>query len=86
MFYPAFSSPMSSCTYHLVYGVYPGQSGQKDIDNAAQAAEALRPLAGDTAGILFAAGIIAVGFLAVPVMPAGAAYDFCQVLGKAWLA
>jgi NRAMP (natural resistance-associated macrophage protein)-like metal ion transporter len=57
------------------------KTGKNDIDNAAQAAEALRPLAGDAAGILFAAGIIAVGFLAVPIMTTGAAYDLCQVLG-----
>ena len=57
------------------------KADKKDIENAAQAAEALRPLAGDAASILFAAGIIAVGFLAVPVMTTGAAYDLCQVLG-----
>jgi Mn2+/Fe2+ NRAMP family transporter len=57
------------------------KAGKSDIDNAAQAAEALRPLAGDAAGLLFAAGIIAVGFLAVPVMTTGAAYDLCQVFG-----
>jgi NRAMP (natural resistance-associated macrophage protein)-like metal ion transporter len=59
--------------------LYP--SGKREIDTAAQAAEALRPLAGDAAGILFAVGIIAVGFLAVPVMTAGAAYDLVQSLG-----
>lgn len=57
------------------------QAGKTDIDTAAQAAEALRPLAGDAAGILFALGIIGVGFLAVPVMTAGAAYDLTQALG-----
>jgi Mn2+/Fe2+ NRAMP family transporter len=56
-------------------------AGQHDIDTAAQAAEALRPLAGDAAGILFLAGIIGVGFLAVPVMTTGAAYDLAQVCG-----
>ncbi|TIU59275.1 MAG: divalent metal cation transporter, partial [Mesorhizobium sp.] len=43
------------------------QAGQTQIETAAQAAEALRPLAGDAAGIVFAAGVIGVGFLAVPV-------------------
>ncbi|MBR1168612.1 Nramp family divalent metal transporter [Bradyrhizobium sp. DASA03005] len=57
------------------------KAGQTNIDTAAQAAEALRPIAGDTAGILFAVGIIAVGFLAVPIMTTGAAYDLCQVIG-----
>ena len=55
--------------------------GQREIETAAQAADALRPLAGDAAGILFAAGIISVGFLAVPVMTAGAAYDLVQSFG-----
>lgn len=57
------------------------KAGITDIQSASQAAEALRPVAGDAAGILFATGIIAVGFLAVPIMTTGAAYDLCQVLG-----
>jgi NRAMP (natural resistance-associated macrophage protein)-like metal ion transporter len=57
------------------------KAGQTEIETAAQAAEALRPLAGDAASVLFAAGIIAVGFLAVPIMTTGAAYDLCQVMG-----
>jgi NRAMP (natural resistance-associated macrophage protein)-like metal ion transporter len=56
-------------------------SGKTNIDNAAEAAQALRPLAGNAAGVLFALGVIGVGFLAVPVMTAGAAYDLCQSLG-----
>jgi len=38
-------------------------------------------LAGDAAAVLFALGVIGVGFLAVPVMTTGAAYDLCQVVG-----
>jgi len=57
------------------------KAGQTDVETAAQAAEALRPIAGDAAGVLFAAGIIGVGFLAVPIMTTGAAYDLCQVMG-----
>lgn len=57
------------------------EQGQTSIETAAQAAEALRPIAGDAAGLLFAAGIIGVGFLAVPVMTTGAAYDLAQALG-----
>lgn len=57
------------------------KAGQTNIETAAQAAEALRPLAGDAAGVLFALGVIAVGFLAVPIMTTGAAYDLCQVIG-----
>lgn len=57
------------------------KSGGTEINTAAEAAEALRPLAGDAASVLFALGIIGVGFLAVPVMTTGAAYDLCQVVG-----
>lgn len=57
------------------------KTGKTDINTAAEAAEALKPLAGDAAGILFALGVIGVGFLAVPVMTTGAAYDLCQVVG-----
>jgi NRAMP (natural resistance-associated macrophage protein)-like metal ion transporter len=57
------------------------KAGETEIETAAQAAEALRPLAGDFAGILFATGVIAVGFLAVPIMTTGAAYDLAQVMG-----
>jgi Mn2+/Fe2+ NRAMP family transporter len=53
----------------------------REVNSAAQAAEALRPVAGDAAGVLFATGLIAVGFLAVPVMTAGAAYDVVQSFG-----
>jgi len=57
------------------------KSGHHDIDTAAQAAQALAPLAGGAAKVLFALGVIGVGFLAVPVMTGGAAYDLCQTLG-----
>src|SRR3954463_585661 len=56
-------------------------AGRTEIASAAQAAEALKPLAGEAAGVLFAVGVIAVGFLAVPIMTTGAAYDVCQVFG-----
>lgn len=57
------------------------RAGHHQIDSAAAAAAALTPLAGRAAGLLFALGIVAVGFLAVPVMTAGASYDLCQTLG-----
>lgn len=57
------------------------KAGKTDINSAADAAQALRPLAGNAAGILFSLGVIAVGFLAVPVMTGGAAYDLCQTVG-----
>jgi len=57
------------------------KAGKMDISTAAEAAQALRPLAGRFAELLFAIGIVGVGFLAVPVMTAGAAYDLCQSFG-----
>lgn len=57
------------------------QAGKTNINTAADAAEALRPLAGEAAGLLFAIGVFAVGFLAVPVMTIGAAFDVCQSFG-----
>ena len=55
--------------------------GQHDISTAAQAAQALRPLAGNAAGLLFAIGVIGVGCLAVSVMTTGIAYVICQACG-----
>jgi NRAMP (natural resistance-associated macrophage protein)-like metal ion transporter len=49
-------------------------SGVKDIESAAQAAEALRPLAGSFAFALFSLGIIGTGLLSVPVLAGSAAY------------
>ena len=57
------------------------KTGTTEINTAAEAAEALRPLAGGAASMLFALGVIGVGFLAVPVMTTGAAYDLSQVMG-----
>ena len=48
--------------------------GVTDIDSAARAAEALKPLAGDFAFELFAVGIVGTGLLAVPVLAGSAAY------------
>jgi Mn2+/Fe2+ NRAMP family transporter len=56
-------------------------AGQTDINTAAEAAQALQPLAGKAAGLLFTLGVVGVGFLAVPVMVSGAAYDVCQTFG-----
>jgi Mn2+/Fe2+ NRAMP family transporter len=48
--------------------------GITQIDTAAQAASALRPIAGDFAFVLFAVGLIGTGLLAVPVLAGSAAY------------
>jgi NRAMP (natural resistance-associated macrophage protein)-like metal ion transporter len=57
------------------------KAGKTDINTAAEAAQALRPLAGNAAEFLFAIGVVGVGFLAVPVMTIGAAFDVCQSFG-----
>jgi Mn2+/Fe2+ NRAMP family transporter len=56
-------------------------TGQTDVRTAAQAAQALRPLAGDMAFTLFAIGIIATGMLAVPVLASSAAYAVAESFG-----
>ena len=53
-------------------------AGAVDIISSAQAAEALRPLAGDFTFLLFAAGIIGTGLLAVPVLAGSAAYAVAE--------
>jgi Mn2+/Fe2+ NRAMP family transporter len=54
------------------------RAGHHNIQTAADAAKALEPVAGHAAGLLFVLGIVGVGFLALPVMTTGAAYDVCQ--------
>jgi NRAMP (natural resistance-associated macrophage protein)-like metal ion transporter len=48
--------------------------GITDIQTSSQAAEALRPIAGDFAFVLFSAGIVGTGLLAIPVLAGSAAY------------
>lgn len=55
--------------------------GVTDIDSAARAAQALRPLAGDFAFALFAVGIVGAGLLAIPVLAGSAAYAVSEALG-----
>jgi NRAMP (natural resistance-associated macrophage protein)-like metal ion transporter len=55
--------------------------GKTDIQSAAQAAEALRPVAGNFAFALFTIGIIGTGLLAVPVLAGSAAYAVSGVFG-----
>ncbi|WP_426027869.1 NRAMP family divalent metal transporter [Brevundimonas sp. TWP2-3-4b2] len=56
-------------------------NGITRIDSAAQAAEALRPIAGDLAFWLFSLGIIGTGLLAVPVLAGSAAYAISESFG-----
>jgi NRAMP (natural resistance-associated macrophage protein)-like metal ion transporter len=55
--------------------------GITQIQTAAQAAEALRPIAGSLAFLLFALGIIGTGLLAIPVLAGSAAYAVAELFG-----
>jgi hypothetical protein len=55
-------------------------AGVTDIETAAEAAGALRPLAGDFAYLLFASGILGVGLIGVPVLAGSAAYALSEAM------
>jgi Mn2+/Fe2+ NRAMP family transporter len=57
-------------------------AGKTNIETSAQAAEALRPIAGAFAEIIFALGIVGTGLLAVPVLAGSAAYAIGE--GRRW--
>jgi Mn2+/Fe2+ NRAMP family transporter len=59
-------------------------AGITDINTAAQAASALRPLAGEFAYALFALGILGVGLIGVPVLAGSAAYALSEAMGWRW--
>ncbi len=56
------------------------KNGINNIDSAEQAALALKPLAGNYAFLLFAAGIIGTGMLAVPVLAGSGAYALAEIM------
>lgn len=56
-------------------------AGVTDIQTAAQAASALRPLAGNFAFIVFALGILGVGLIGVPVLAGSAGYALSEAMG-----
>ena len=55
-------------------------AGKTDIDSSQTAAEALRPIAGEFASLIFALGIIGTGLMAVPVLAGSAAYAIGEAL------
>jgi NRAMP (natural resistance-associated macrophage protein)-like metal ion transporter len=57
------------------------KSGVTHVETSRQAAEALRPLAGNFAAILFTIGLVGVGFLAIPTLAGSAAYAFAETFG-----
>ena len=58
-----------------------GIHGISDIQTADQVAQALRPLAGDFAYLLFTLGIVGTGLLAIPVLAGSASYALSEILG-----
>ena len=57
------------------------QHGITDVETSRQAAEALIPLAGKFAGLLFTVGLLGVGFLAIPTLAGSAAYAWAETFG-----
>jgi NRAMP (natural resistance-associated macrophage protein)-like metal ion transporter len=60
------------------------EAGVTTITTAAEAAAALRPLAGDFAFLLFALGILGVGLIGVPVLAGSAGYAVAEAMGWRW--
>lgn len=65
----------------LTTGTVLYRAGIRDVETVDQAAEALRPLAGDGAYLLFAMGIIGTGFLAIPVLAGSLGYILTEACG-----
>jgi NRAMP (natural resistance-associated macrophage protein)-like metal ion transporter len=65
----------------LTTGAVLAISGVHKIDTVEQAAQALRPLAGDLAYHLFAFGVIGTGLLAIPVLSGALSYIFSETFG-----
>jgi Mn2+/Fe2+ NRAMP family transporter len=79
-----FYSDITSYFIILATAVTLHVAGVRDIQTAAQAASALRPLAGDFAFVLFALGILGVGLIGVPVLAGSAAYAFAEAMDWKW--
>jgi len=75
-----FSNVIAICIV-VATAVTLNQHGITTIQTSAQAAEALRPVAGEFAFAIFALGIIGTGMLAVPVLAGSAAYAVSEVFG-----
>jgi NRAMP (natural resistance-associated macrophage protein)-like metal ion transporter len=75
-----FSNAIALCIV-IATAVTLNQHGITNIQTSAQAAEALRPVAGEFAFAAFALGIVGTGLLAVPVLAGSAAYAVSEVFG-----
>lgn len=65
----------------LTTGTVLYSAGIHHIDTVQEAAEALKPIAGDGAYYLFAIGVIGTGFLAIPVLSGSLSYILCETFG-----
>lgn len=77
----AFFSNMVMFFIILTTAIMLNKHGIVNIETSRQAAEALRPFAGNFAATLFTLGIVGVGFLAIPTLAGSAAYAFAETLG-----
>ena len=77
----AFFSNMVMFFIILTTAITLNKHGIVNIETSRQAAEALRPFAGNFAATLFTLGIVGVGFLAIPTLAGSAAYAFAETLG-----
>ena len=59
--------------------LYP--AGMRSINDAAEAADALKPLAGEWASLLFAIGLVNAAVLSAAILPLATAYNICEGLG-----
>ncbi len=76
----SFSNVVALCIV-IATGVTLNAQGITNIQTSSQAAEALRPVAGEFAFLIFALGIIGTGLLAVPVLAGSAAYAVSELYG-----
>ncbi|MDP1844528.1 MAG: divalent metal cation transporter [Sediminibacterium sp.] len=65
----------------LTTGTVLFNGGIHQIDTVEQAAQALKPLAGNSAYLLFAVGVIGTGLLAIPVLSGSLSHIFCETFG-----
>jgi len=77
----AFFSNMVMFFIILTTAITLNRHGIVNIETSRQAAEALRPFAGNLAATLFTVGIVGVGFLAIPTLAGSTAYAFAETLG-----
>jgi NRAMP (natural resistance-associated macrophage protein)-like metal ion transporter len=76
----SFSNVVALCIV-IATAVTLNEQGVTNIQTSSQAAEALRPVAGEFAFLIFSLGIIGTGLLAVPVLAGSAAYAVSEMYG-----